>query len=64
MIQYFNSIGYKNGFSLAAIPNDFCRFVSTNEFSTKAFRFNVENLYKITGKKVIIVAHSFGTNIK
>ena len=37
------------------------RFIVTNEFETKVFRFQIENLYNITGKKVIIIAHSFGT---
>ena len=41
----------------------FRRFVATNEFEKKVFRFQIENLYNITGKKVIIIAHSFGTLI-
>ena len=56
-------MGYKEGFSLGLIPYNFRRFVVTNEFITKVFRFQIENLYNITGKKVIIIAHSFGTLI-
>ena len=63
IINNLTSIGYKEGFSLGSIPYDFRRFIATNEFATKAFRFQIENLYNITGKKVIIVAHSFGTLI-
>ena len=54
-------MGYKEGFSLGSILYDFRRFVTTNEFEIKDFRFQIENLYNITGKKVIIIAHSFGT---
>ena len=63
MIKNLTSMGYKEGFSLGSIPYDFRRFVATNEFVTKDFRFQIENLYNITGKKEIIVTHSFGTLI-
>lgn len=52
--------GYTKGFSLAAIPNDFRRFISTNDFGYESLKYHVENMYNITGKKVIIIAHSFG----
>ena len=38
-------------------------FIVINEFATKVFRFQIENLYNITEKKVIIKAHSFETLI-
>ena len=63
IIKNLTSMGYKEGFSLSSIPYDFRRFISTNEFATKVFRFQIENLYNITGKKVIIIAHSFGSLI-
>ena len=63
IINNLTSVGYKEGFSIGSIPYDFRRFIATNEFATKAFRFQIENLYNNTGKKVIIVAHSFGTLI-
>ena len=63
MIKNLTSMGYKEGFSLGSIPYDFRRFIVTNEFEKKVFRFQIENLYNITGKKVIIIAHSFGTLI-
>ena len=53
--------GYKEGFSLAALPNDYRRYLATNNFSTKVFRRQIENLYANTGKPVVIVAHSYGT---
>ena len=61
IIKNWTSMEYKEGFSLGSIPYYFRRFVATNEFVTKVFRFQIENLYNITGKKVIIIAHSFGT---
>ena len=52
--------GYTKGFSLAAIPNDFRRFISTNDFGYESLQYHIENMYNITGKKVVIIAHSFG----
>lgn len=63
IINLFENLGYNNGFSLGAIPNDFRKFVATNEFATNAFRYLIESFYKNTGKKVIIIAHSFGNLI-
>ena len=63
IINLFKKIGYDSGFSLGAIPNDFRKFVATNEFATNAFRYLVESFYNNTGKKVIIIAHSFGNLI-
>ena len=56
-------MGYKEGFSLGSILYDFRRFVTTNEFEIKVFRFQIEKLFNIIGKKVIIVTYSFGTLI-
>ena len=53
--------GYNFGFSLGAIPNDYRRYLATNNFAKDAFRYQIENLYKNTGKPVVIIAHSFGT---
>ena len=63
IIDLFKKIGYDIGFSFGAIPNDFRKFVATNEFATNAFRYLVESFYNNTGKKVIIIAHSFGNLI-
>ena len=53
--------GYKEGFSLAGLPNDYRRFLATNNFATQVFRLQINKLYKNTGKPVVIVAHSYGT---
>ena len=53
--------GYEEGFSLGGLPNDYRRYLATNNFSKKVFRSQIERLYSNTGKPVIIVAHSFGT---
>ena len=55
------SIGYKEGFSLAGLPNDYRRFLATNKFATQVFRLHINKLYENTGKPVVIVAHSYGT---
>ena len=53
--------GYKEGFSFGAIPNDYRRYLATNNFATKAFESQINRLYLNTGKPVVIVAHSYGT---
>ena len=53
--------GYKEGFSFGAIPNDFRRYLATNNFATKVFESQIKRLYLNTGKPVVIVAHSYGT---
>ena len=52
---------YKEGFSLAALPNDFRRYLATNNFATEVFKSQINRLYKNTGKPVVIIAHSYGT---
>ena len=63
IINLCENMGYDFGFSFGAIPNDFRKFVGTNEFATKAFRYLIETFYNNTGKKVVIIAHSFGNLI-
>ena len=53
--------GYEEGFSLAGLPNDYRRFLATNNFAKNVFRSQIERLYSNTGKPVVIVAHSYGT---
>ena len=53
--------GYKEGFSLGAIPNDYRRYLSTNNFAANAFRAQINRLYKNTGKPVVVIGHSYGT---
>ena len=58
--DYLVSQGYEKGFSLAAVPNDFRKFISTNKFSHDALVYHVNRMYELTGKPVVIIAHSFG----
>ena len=53
-------MGYRPGFSLAGLPYDFRRFIKTNDdFTNKLFDI-VNTLYRNTGKKVIVIGHSYG----
>ena len=61
--DYLQSQGYEKGFSLAAVPNDFRKFISTNKFAYEALKYHVDRMYKLTGKPVVIIAHSFGNLI-
>ena len=53
-------MGYRAGFSLAGLPYDFRRFIHSNKEFSNNFKNLVESLYNNTGKKVIVIAHSFG----
>jgi len=61
LIERLENKGYKPGFSLAGIPNDYRHFLANNKFTTDAIKYQVETLYKNTGKKVVLIGHSFGT---
>ena len=61
MAKALQNRGYSFGFSLGALPNDFRRYLSTNNFATKVFESQINRLYANTGKPVVIVAHSYGT---
>ena len=61
MIQKYRKMGYREGFSYAGLPFDYRGFLYKNNFAINAFRYQIERLYQNTGKKVIIVAHSYGT---
>ena len=60
-IDHLEKKGYKAGFSLAGIPNDYRQFISINNFTMTAFRYQVNKLYENTGKKVVLIGHSHGT---
>ena len=60
LVKELEEYGYTKGFSLAAIPNDFRRFISKNDFAYDSLKFHVENMYNKAGKSSIIIAHSFG----
>lgn len=60
LVENLEDIGYQKGFSLSAVPNDFRKFIKTNNFAYESLKFHIENMYQLTGKPVIIIAHSFG----
>jgi len=60
MSDRFYEMGYRPGFSIAGVPYDFRRFISTNKEFKYILKNQVERLYNNTNKKVIIVAHSYG----
>ena len=53
--------GYKEGFSVGGLPNDYRRYLATNNFGTKVFERQINDLYSNTRKPVIDVAYSYGT---
>jgi len=64
--QYFKTIrdkltdmGYVSGLTMQAIPYDF-RVNSGNDYIKDGFSKILQNLHKLTNKKVIIIAHSMG----
>lgn len=60
LVNNLIELGYEKGFSLAGIPNDFRKFISSNDFAFNSLKYHIENMYSLTGKPVIIIAHSFG----
>ena len=60
MITKFKRMGYREGFSMAAVPQHYRIFASTNKFVENAYKYQIEQLYNNTGKKVVIISHSFG----
>ena len=53
--------GYKEGFSLGALPNDYRRYLASNNFATEVFKSQINRLYDNTKRPVIVIAHSYGT---
>lgn len=60
MHKRYSEMGYRAGFSIGAVPFDFRKFVGTNHLFKAIFKSQVDRLYANTGKKVVIVAHSYG----
>ena len=59
--KYLKSLGYIEGFSMAAIPYDFREQYCVNEYMGMSLDRMVHHLKEQTLKKVIVVAHSYGT---
>ena len=53
--------GYRPGFSIGGIPNDYRQFLVKNNFTIEALHHQIEKFYYNTGKPVILIGHSHGT---
>ena len=53
------SRGYRSGLTMQALPYDWRGYMDKTEVNQK-LRYIIKNLYQITGKKVSILAHSYG----
>ena len=60
MIQNYRKMGYKDGFSQAGIPFDYRRYIHSNKYFENAFIYQINRLYRNTGKKVVLISHSLG----
>ena len=60
MIQNYRKMGYKDGFSQAGISFDYRRYIHSDKFFENAFIYEINRLYKNTGKKVVLISHSLG----
>ena len=59
VIDYFRKLGYKEGFSFAGIAYDYRRYIHSYKCVESAFEYEINNLYRNTGKKVVFTT-SFG----
>jgi len=55
----FLALGYEIGINFFAVPTDW-RKLGTGEFNFKIIEKTVNLAYKLTGKKAMIIGHSFG----
>ena len=60
MIQDYRKMGIKDGFASAGISFDYRRYISTNKFFEDSFEYEINRLYRNTGKPVILISHSLG----
>ena len=60
MIQNYRKMGYKDGFSAVGISYDYRRYIHSNKYFENSLIYQINRLYKNTGKKVIIITHSLG----
>ena len=59
MIDALDNLGYTNGVNYQTVPYDF-RFSVKKSGASNIILKAIEELYKNTGKKVILVGHSLG----
>ena len=60
MIQNYRKMGYTDGFSAAGISFDYRRYISTFKFFQNSLEYEINRLYRNTGKPVVIISHSLG----
>lgn len=60
MIDMLEAMGYQSGLTMQPLPYDFRYGILASE-TPKLFPQVINNLYYVTGKKVVVVAHSLGT---
>ena len=64
MFLALEKMGYKKGLTYQSLPYNFVYSYRSNEIN-KIFKSNIQRIKKLTGKKVVLVAHSLGNvNIK
>ena len=60
LIEDYRKMGIKDGFASAGISFDYRRYINTNKMFGKSFEYEINRLYRNTGKPVILVSHSLG----
>ena len=60
MLGKLRKIGYKEGFSCAGISYDYRRYIHSNKYFESAMEYEINRLYRNTGKTVIIMSTSHG----
>ena len=60
MIQNYRKMGYTDGFSAAGISFDYRRYINTFKFFQNSLEYEINRLYRNTGKPVVIISHSLG----
>jgi len=60
MIQDIRKMGYKDGFSQAGISYDYRRYIHSYKFFETALEYEINRLYRNTGKPVVIISTSHG----
>jgi hypothetical protein len=61
-MRHFDKMGYINGLTMQTIPFDFRRRPTENHFP-KNMRLSLKIMKYLTGKRTVILGHSFGNNM-
>eukprot|EP01016_Furgasonia_blochmanni_P045037 TRINITY_DN6302_c0_g1_i6.p1 TRINITY_DN6302_c0_g1~~TRINITY_DN6302_c0_g1_i6.p1 ORF type:complete len:662 (-),score=116.65 TRINITY_DN6302_c0_g1_i6:35-2020(-) len=59
-VELLEGMGYEPGYTLQSLPFNWMKSMSTNGV-TEIFKRAVTFLYELTGKKVVVIGHSYGT---